>query len=156
MATWADLDAADAELAALSWALLAVPGFGFGYLATVRADGGPRVHPVMPFIVDGRLELFVVPSPKLEDLRRDGRWALHSTGSETVNDELYLSGTAVIIDDPTSGPRSVARRSEAVAAYPGSVAEGHALLELSIERLLVAHYATPPRWPPTYRRWPTS
>jgi hypothetical protein len=153
MATWADLEAADAELAALAWTLLAVPGFGFGYLATVRADGGPRVHPVMPFIVDGRLELFVVPSPKLEDLRRDGRWALHSTGSETVNDELYVTGTAVIIDDPTAGPRSVARRSEAVATYPGSVAEDHALLELSIERLLVAHYATPPRWPPTYRRW---
>ncbi|MFO7531947.1 MAG: hypothetical protein R6W93_05760 [Candidatus Limnocylindrales bacterium] len=55
MATWTDLEAADAELAALAWTLLAVPGFGFGYLATVRADGGPRVHPVMPFIVDERL-----------------------------------------------------------------------------------------------------
>ena len=100
MATWADLEADDPTLAAAALALLTVPGFGFGYLATVSAAGAPRVHPVMPFLVDRRLELFLVPSPKLDDLRRDGRWALHSTASETVSDELELAGRATVIDDP--------------------------------------------------------
>jgi hypothetical protein len=48
------------------------------YLATIRADGSPRVHPVSPFIGGGCLALFMEPtSPKVADLRRDARYALH-------------------------------------------------------------------------------
>lgn len=52
------------------------PGFAFGYLATVRPDGGPHIHPVMPVIAGDHLEVVVVPSPKLEDLPRP-RGAAH-------------------------------------------------------------------------------
>ena len=46
------------------------------YLATVRADGTPRVHPVMPVIGNGRLFLFMDPtSPKRHDLRASGSYA---------------------------------------------------------------------------------
>jgi hypothetical protein len=91
-----------------------------------------------------------VPSPKLEDLRRDGRWSLHTTGSETVNDELYLTGTArEVADDP-------ALRAAAVDACGYRVGAEHVLVELALDRALWAHYATPPTWPPTYRRWPAA
>ncbi|MGH2405330.1 MAG: pyridoxamine 5'-phosphate oxidase family protein, partial [bacterium] len=50
------------------------------YLATLRGDGAPRVHPVTPIVGEGRLFLFMEPtSPKGHDLRRDGRYALHSS-----------------------------------------------------------------------------
>ena len=152
MASWADLIRADERLAAAAHALLTVPGFGFGYLATVRRDGGPRVHPVMPFITEGRLEVFLVPSPKLDDLRRDGRWALHSTGSEDVDDELYLTGRAVVVDDPV-GARDPGRRASAIAAYGRTVEAAHVLVELDLDRLLLVEHPRPPQWPPTYRRW---
>jgi hypothetical protein len=50
------------------------------YLATIRKDGSPRVHPVTPLIVVGHLFVFMYPSsPKSHDLRRDGRYAMHSS-----------------------------------------------------------------------------
>jgi len=90
---------------------------------------------------------FVVPSPKLEDLRRDGRFALHSTGAEDVSDEFYVAGRAVLrTDDP-------AIRNVALAALPFAVDETHVLVELGIDTALWAAYSTPPTWPPTYHRW---
>jgi len=51
---------------------------GVAYLATVKSDGAPRVHPVTPIVAPDRLFLFMEPtSPKGHDLRRDGRYALH-------------------------------------------------------------------------------
>lgn len=120
--------------------------WGFGYLATVDGHGAPRIHPVNLVISDGALLTFVVPSPKLADLRRDGRYALHSTGSADVNDELMLAGRAVVA--PARGDRAAA-----VAAAGYRVADDHVLVELSIERALWAEWSTPPRWPPTYHRW---
>lgn len=146
MATWGDLERSEPELAQAGRRLLFHPGVGFGYLATVRADGGPRVHPVMPLIADERLQAFIAPSPKLADLRRDGRYALHSTGAADVHDEFYVTGTASVVDSP-------ARRQAALQAHPASVAEDHVLVELDLGAVLWAHYPTPVRWPPEYRRW---
>lgn len=146
MATWAELEAGAFEIADAGRRLLFHPGFGFGYLATVRADGGPRLHPVNPVIAAGRLWVFVVPSPKLDDLRRDGRFALHSTGAENVDDELYLDGRAREVDDPEL-------RAAVEAACHFAVPAHHVLVELQIEHVMWAHYASPPRFPPDYRRW---
>ncbi len=47
------------------------------YLATVRKDGSPRVHPMTPIIGQGHLFVFMEPtSPKGHDLQRDGRYAI--------------------------------------------------------------------------------
>jgi hypothetical protein len=75
---------------------------GLGFLATVRLDGGPRVHPVCPIFVGERLYAMVIPGPKLEDLKRDERYALHS---ETFpppreDDGFYVSGRVERVDDP--------------------------------------------------------
>ncbi|MFK5635939.1 pyridoxamine 5'-phosphate oxidase family protein [Ornithinimicrobium sp. LYQ103] len=146
MADWAEIEDRAPDIAAAGRLLFFYPGFGFGYFATVRRDGGPRVHPVNPLIFGPTLGLFVVPSPKLADLRRDGRFALHSVGAETVNDEFYVTGTAREVPDGD-------RRGAAVSAYHGPVAVDHVLFELDIERVLWARYADPPAWPPHYRHW---
>jgi hypothetical protein len=146
MAGWAELEEQAPDIAAAGRELFFYPGFGFGYFATVRRDGGPRVHPVNPVIFGRSLGVFVVPSPKLADLRRDGRYALHSAGAENVNDEFYVTGSAREVPEGD-------RRAAAVAAYHGPVAADHVLFELDIERVMWARYATPPAWPPDYRHW---
>ena len=75
MGRWAYLAAADPELAAVAEPLL--QEFTLAYLATVRDDGGPRVHPVTITLHDGDLWVFLVHgTPKRDDLLRDGRYAL--------------------------------------------------------------------------------
>jgi general stress protein 26 len=72
------------------------------YLGTVREDGSPRVHPVTPLVHDGRLFVRMYPtSPKVGDLRRDPRFALHSRVEDTSGSggEVLVSGTASVVDD---------------------------------------------------------
>jgi hypothetical protein len=48
------------------------------YLATIRSDGAPRVHPVTPHIDGKTCFIYMEPtSPKRGDLQRDPRYALH-------------------------------------------------------------------------------
>jgi hypothetical protein len=49
-----------------------VPSFAVSYIATVRRDGGPRLHPFCPVLAGGRLFAAIpLSSPKGWDLRRD-------------------------------------------------------------------------------------
>ena len=81
MTTWAEFAAAAPEMAALGSELRAK--FGLAFLATVRKDGSPRVHPVCPFVFRGRLFIATDPrSPKRHDLKRDGRYVLHMLPGE--------------------------------------------------------------------------
>jgi hypothetical protein len=116
MGTWSDFNTARPQLAAAVCALLCQYGPGLGYLATVRADGGPRVHPVSPVIADGGLFCFIVDSPKRDDLERDGRYALHSYPPEHSDDEAYLSGRAVAVTDV----HRARRIADAARAAPGA------------------------------------
>ena len=100
MASWSAFVAADPSLAAGIRTLLQQYGPGMGYLATVRPDGAPRIHPVSPVITDNGLFCFIVASPKRRDLERDGRYALHSFPAEESDDEAYLTGRATRVHDP--------------------------------------------------------
>jgi hypothetical protein len=100
MASWSDFVAAEPTLAAGIRALLQQYGPGMAYLATVRADGSPRIHPVSPVITDEGLYCFIVNSPKRRDLDRDGRYALHTYPPEETDDEAYLAGHATPVRDP--------------------------------------------------------
>ena len=100
MASWSEFAADEPRLAGAIRALMQQYGPGLGYLATVRPDGGPRVHPVSPVITDEGLFCFVVDSPKRRDLERDGRYALHSFPPEDSDDEAYVAGRAVPVSDP--------------------------------------------------------
>jgi Pyridoxamine 5'-phosphate oxidase len=99
MASWSDFAADAPRLATAIRSIIQQYGPGLGYLATVRADGGPRVHPVSPVITDDGLYCFVIDSPKRRDLERDGRYALHSFPPEDSDDEAYLAGHATPVTD---------------------------------------------------------
>ena len=107
---------------------------GLGYLATIRADGGPRVHPVSPAVLDGRLYVYcLLSSPKLHDLRGDGRYALHSWPKPFTDDgfddeEFYLTGRATAVDSDELHRR--------VSAAVGDKPESGASFELDIERAM--------------------
>jgi hypothetical protein len=109
MATWSSYAAAAPDLAEEVRALLFQYGSGLGYLATVRADGGPRVHPVSPVIADGGLFIFLIDSPKRRDLERDGRFALHAYPAEDSDLEAYVAGRAVRVTDLARIERVAAR-----------------------------------------------
>jgi pyridoxamine 5'-phosphate oxidase-like protein len=126
MASWADLAAANSRLAARIQQLFHQYGLGFGYLATVRRDGGPRVHPVSPIIADGAVFCFIMDSPKREDLERDGRYALHAYPGESTDDEAYLVGRARAVAD-------LARRETLVAQYRAEPRVDWRLFEFDIE-----------------------
>ena len=103
MHSWGDFAAARPDLAAKGRSLLYMPGrIGLGFLATTREDGGPRVHPICPLLTDDGLYAFIVPGPKLEDLHRDGRYALHRGAFPPPHhdDAFYVTGTAVLVEDP--------------------------------------------------------
>ncbi|HEY8533807.1 MAG TPA: pyridoxamine 5'-phosphate oxidase family protein [Micromonospora sp.] len=99
MASWAEFAADAPRLAEAIRSLIHQYGPGLGYLATVRADGGPRVHPVAPLITDDGLYCFVIDSPKRRDLERDGRYALHAFPPEDRDDEAYVAGRAALVTD---------------------------------------------------------
>jgi hypothetical protein len=100
----------------MSWQALAIQsadlaGFGaahlhdqVAYLATIKRDGAPRLHPVRPIVTAGRLFLFMEPdSPKGHDLRRDGRYMLHCTATGEQPWDLHefsVSGLAHLAEDP--------------------------------------------------------
>jgi hypothetical protein len=114
MASWVEFSAATPELASAIRELVHQYGSGLGYLATVRPDGGPRVHPVAPVIMDDGLYCFLIDSPKRRDLDRDGRYALHAFPPEDNDDEAYLSGRA----RPVTDRRRIRRLAEAYRAEP--------------------------------------
>ena len=152
MATWRDFERDAPELAAAGRTLLQQFGVGLGYLATVRADGGPRVHPFCPILHEGGLYGLIGHSPKQRDLLRDARCAIHSFPSPEKDDEFYLAARAV--------PRPDAALAEGVRGTmiaSGATSSGdEALFEFDVERALLATYkkrGEPDNWPPRYTRW---
>jgi hypothetical protein len=109
MASWTQFAAASPRLAAEIRALFHQYGPGLGYLATVRADGGPRVHPICPVITQEGVFCFLIDSPKRHDLERDGRYALHAFPAEDSDVEAYLTGIARTVTDPAIVARVAAR-----------------------------------------------
>ena len=130
--SWSDFAVASPRLAADVRALLELSGQCFSYLATVRRDGGPRVHPVSPVIAEGGLFCFVTLSPKRQDLERDGRYALHAYPAEHSDDEAYLTGRArPVVDVPRQ--RQLARVHRAAPEVDWK------LFEFEIDVAMVTH-----------------
>jgi hypothetical protein len=101
MITWTQFTQQQPALAETGRGQFYQHGLGLGFLATVRADGGPRVHPVCPVISAAGLHVLILPGPKRADLRRDGRYSLHS---ETYpppreDDGFAVSGRAAETSD---------------------------------------------------------
>ena len=152
MASWRDFERDGPPLAAAGRALLYQFGVGLGYLATVRADGGPCVHPFCPILHEGRLCGLIGPSPKQRDLARDGRFALHSFPVPDRDDEFYLTGRAARRDEP-----ALERAVRATYRATGGGSDGsEALFEFDLAHALLSTYkkrGEPDNWPPRYERW---
>jgi hypothetical protein len=129
--TWTTFAAEAPALAATGRALLMQFGVGLAFLATVRRDGGPRLHPVCPVLSDDRLFVLITPrSPKCDDLRRDGRYALQTFPQPKAgSDEFYLAGRARLVED-TPTRQAVLRD----ARHQADVTE--VVFELTIERVM--------------------
>jgi hypothetical protein len=97
--TWGRFEREEHDMARVGRELLYQHGVGLAFLATTRASGAPRVHPVCPVINGDGLYAFVIPSPKRSDLLRDGRYALHSFPSPENEDAFCITGVAQPCDD---------------------------------------------------------
>jgi hypothetical protein len=148
-ASWAEFEASAPELTALGRSCIYFYGPGLGFLATVRPDGGPRLHPVCPSVVDGALWVLVGDSPKRRDLERDPRFALHTFPQPEVDDEFYLRGEA-LRDADTSHDESVRAAMKESGINTGD--DDH-LYELRIDRALHSKYEHRGQWPPEYTKW---
>jgi hypothetical protein len=75
---------------------------GLALLATIRADGSPRISGLEPVFHDGELWLAMMPdSVKSADLRRDGRFALHNatTDTDVSEGDVKVNGIATFVAD---------------------------------------------------------
>jgi hypothetical protein len=120
---------------------------GVAYLGTLRADGGPRVHPVTP-IIGEQLFLFMEPtSPKGKDLQRDARYTLHCSVEDSGGGggEFYIRGRARLTTDPDL-------RAQAVRAASYTPQDHYVLFVFTIEFAFMNRYV---EGTPTPRRWPS-
>jgi hypothetical protein len=136
--TWAELGREAPEIEAFGRALLYQHDVGLAFLATVGADGGPRVHPMCPLLDGTGLYAFLIPSPKQRDLRRDGRYSMHSYPRPDDEDAFFLAGRAQPVADQdlrrSLAAQFVAEREQFGVPEP----EGeHDLVEFRVGRCLV-------------------
>src|ERR671918_865772 len=146
VATWAEFANAAPDLAAFARARMEGR---IVYQATLRLDGGPRVHPVSPWLSAGLLCVsFRDTSPKLREVARDARYALHTAqpweDHAGEHGEFMVRGWLEQI--PPSHP--------AVTARPGPTAYGLAPYACSIVEAVATKYSDDEM--PVYRRWKPS
>ena len=116
------------------------------YLATIRKDGSPRVHPMTPVVGEGHLFVFMEPtSPKGHDLERDGRYAIHCSVTDTsgASGEFIINGRAHLITDPKL-------RALAVRLCSYTPKDRYVLFEFDVESVASTIY---PDGKPVYRSW---
>lgn len=91
-------------------------------MATLRADGSPRISGTELLIHDGELWIGGMPgSLKFRDLRRDPRMAIHSNPGDPVagwSGDARLSGVADPVDDEAGKAAFVAAWKAEVGPMP--------------------------------------
>lgn len=100
MVTWGEFESTAGPLAAISRERF--EGAGLVLVGTLRRRGGPRISPVEPLIVDGRLYLGMMwRSVKALDLQRDPRCVVHSlvTDKDGADGDVKVYGRAVEISN---------------------------------------------------------
>jgi hypothetical protein len=154
MLRWAEFQRVRPDLAEAGRRLLYQFGVGLAFLATVRADGGPRLHPICPLVTDDALLGFLQPSPKRGDLRRDGRYALHAFPPDDNEDAFYLSGRAVPVDDRTRRRAATAQflAERKLQAAPHDF-DAQDLFEFHLERCLWTQTSGHGDWNPRHTIW---
>jgi hypothetical protein len=141
--TWAEFANAEPELAAFGWERMQGR---IVYQATLRLDGGPRVHPVSPWIGAGLLCVsFRDISPKIGEVARDARYAVHTAlpwddhGGD--HGEFMVRGRL----------EQVSPSHPAVNHRPGAPPYGLVHYACSVEEAVATEYTGDEL--PVYRRW---
>jgi hypothetical protein len=156
MLTWAEFRDERPDLAEAGRALMYQFGVGLGMLATVRRDGGPRVHPMCPIVAGDGLFALIEPGPKRGDLERDGRYALHSFPPADNEDAFYVTGRAdAVADEDRAAPvREQFWVERGQTGPPNEAAEHNRLFEFRIERCLLTRTSGHGDWNPQHTIWP--
>jgi hypothetical protein len=133
--TWSEFAAAAPRMAERGHRQLSVP---LAYMATVRKDGTPRLHPLSPIFADGRLFVAIeATAPRRFDLQRDGRYSLHALppmlGPDYDEFEFNVTGTARRVTDPDT--LSAIAATERARGRPGP-RETDWVFELDIQSAL--------------------
>lgn len=131
--SWRELQEHQPELAAFGQRRF---GSRVAYLATVDADGSPRVHPVTPIVTPLGLMVFMEPtSPKGHDLRRGSRYALHCSveDDEGGGGEFRVRGAARAVTEP-------AVRGQVADHAPFAPSDDYVLFELLVDDAFSTRY----------------
>ena len=153
MKSWAEFKHENPELAMYGKRLLfqSRPQVGYAFLATLRKDGAPRLHPVSIVISNDHLYVLIPPSsPKCSDLLHDGRIAMQAypPSNNESYEEFYLSGCAVSIQDPTI-------RQALITDTEVQFEESEVLFELLLDRAMytrLVNQGTPDEHP-EHHKW---
>jgi hypothetical protein len=140
--TWAEFERADPGLAAFGRERVDQQ---VCFHATLRRDGWPRVHPVEPWISVGLLLVrFRGHSPKVDEVRHDGRYALHSPmdNPDGVGGEFMVRGWMEQIGETHPAVQRFVHES----SYP------LAFYAMSVEEAVGTTYEGE-ELAPVYRRW---
>jgi hypothetical protein len=119
MVDWADFERQAGDLAA--FARERIDGPGLVLIGTLRRDGWPRISPVEPLLLDGRLYLGMMwRSMKALDLLRDPRVVVHSvvTDRDGGEGDVKLYGRAVDVRDPDERERYCVGLQERIGWRP--------------------------------------
>jgi hypothetical protein len=146
VATWAEFAEAEPDLAAFAWERMEGR---IVYQATLRLDGGPRVHPVSPWLAAGLLCVsFRDTSPKMREVARDPRYALHTAQpwEDHAGDYGEFMARGRLEEISPSRP--------AVVARPGQTSYGLVHYSCAIEDAVATVYSDDEM--PVYRRWKPS
>jgi uncharacterized protein (TIGR02246 family) len=150
MVTWGEFAAAQQDLADIGRSLLFQFKVGLAFLATVRKDGAPRLHPVCPVLSNDRLFVLVTAtSPKRHDLLRDGRYALQTFPQpKPGSDEFYIAGSAVLVEDQ-------ATRADILRDAKHMAETSETAFELWIDRVMHTtwEHVLTPQMRSQHRRW---
>jgi hypothetical protein len=111
MTTWAEIERTEADFAKRVRTLF--DAHRHKTIATLRADGSPRISGIEAVFEDGELTFGSMPNArKGADLRRDPRFALHSATVDPVAGseadwpgEAKISGWAIHAGETTDGPK---------------------------------------------------
>ena len=153
MPTWKEFAASAPALAQTGAALLNQFGVGLAFLATLRRDGAPRLHPVCPVLSRDRLfVLITTESPKRQDLLRDGRYALQSFPQpKPGSDEFYVAGRARLIEDATT-------RAQVLQDARHQADASEVLFELDVDRVMHTRWehVLTPQMRSVQEKWPAT
>ena len=143
MATWAEFANAEPDLAAFAQERMEGR---IVYQATLRLDGGPRVHPVSPWLGAGLLCVsFRDASPKMREVARDARYALHT--AVPWEDHAGDHGEFMV----RGWLEQISPSHPAVTARPGQTPYGLVHYACSVEEAVATEYSDDEM--PVYRRW---